>query len=101
VRALTALDQFGETSQAELGNITDLDRADVARAIDELEAGRLVRRRPDPTDGRRKLVSITPLGTHRLVELARVLEEVQEAVLAPLSDRERVALRRLLAKLQP
>ena len=98
-RLLAALDQHGPTSQADLGRATGIDRSDVVAMLDDLAGWGLARRDPDPADGRRNVVSITEQGRARLGELDAVLADVQAAVLEPLSERERIALSRLLRKL--
>jgi DNA-binding MarR family transcriptional regulator len=56
-------------------------------------------RKPDPADGRRNIVVITRRGAGALARLDAVVDDVQDAVLAPLQPSERVTLVRLLAKL--
>src|SRR5262245_53604534 len=46
----------------DLGDRAVLSRTRVSRLVDELEAQGLVQRRPDPTDKRATLASITPAG---------------------------------------
>jgi DNA-binding MarR family transcriptional regulator len=98
-RLLAALDQYGPSSQAALGRNTGIDRSDVVAALNELVERGLVGRSPDPADGRRNVVSITRRGRSTLERLDAALDEVQAAVLAPLSPRERTTFVRLLAKL--
>jgi DNA-binding MarR family transcriptional regulator len=99
VRLLAALDEFGTASQADLGRRTEIDRSDVVGAVNELVARGLVDRTPDPHDRRRNVIAITPAGQARLAELDSVLAAVQDAVLEPLTERERTTLVRLLQKL--
>ena len=98
-RLLAALDEHGPASQADLGRSTGIDRSDVVATLNDLVAGGLAVRRPDPADGRRNVVAITAGGTAVLQRLDAVLARVQDAVLAPLTDRERTTLVRLLSKL--
>lgn len=98
-RLMAAIAQHGPSSQADLGRSTGIDRSDVVAAINELDAWGLTRRERDPADARRNLVTLTPAGERRLVELDAVLAGVQEEVLAPLRESEQRQLRRLLAKL--
>ena len=46
-------------------------------------------RNVNPADRRRNVVSITAAGTRRLAELDTVVDEIQERLLAPLSEDER------------
>jgi len=70
----------------------------VATLNDLVELGLAVRE-PDPLDGRRNVVSLTKPGVAKLDRLDAVLDDVQSAVLAPLTANERKALVRLLSKL--
>jgi MarR family transcriptional regulator, lower aerobic nicotinate degradation pathway regulator len=98
-RLLAALDQYGPSSQAELGRNTGIDRSDVVAALDELVDDAMVRRDPDPTDGRRNVVTITRRGRATLERVDRALDAVQAEVLEPLTASERTTLVRLLGKL--
>jgi DNA-binding MarR family transcriptional regulator len=98
-RLLAALDQYGPVSQADLGRHTGIDRSDVVAMLNDLVAGGLAQREHDPADRRRNVVTITQRGTDELERLDAVLDDVQQAVLAPLTPNERKTLQRLLAKL--
>jgi DNA-binding MarR family transcriptional regulator len=98
-RLLAALDQYGASSQADLGRRTGIDRSDVVVTLDDLVARGWARRRPDPTDGRRNIVTITHRGIATLERLDRVVADVQDTFTAPLAPSERAALVRLLDKL--
>lgn len=98
-RLLAGLEQHGPSSQAELGRATGLDRSDVVATLDDLVAWGLARRDPDPTDGRRNIVSPTDAGSARLEQLQLVLDSVQDEVLAALDADERRRLLVLLRKL--
>jgi DNA-binding MarR family transcriptional regulator len=88
-RLLAALDEWGPASQAALGRGTGIDRSDVTAALVDLEERGLVRRDVNQADRRRNIVSITPAGASRLETLDIVLDEIQERLLAPLSEDER------------
>ncbi len=98
-RLLAALDQYGPLSQAELGRHTDIDRSDVVAVLNDLVARGCARRAPDHVDRRRNVVTITRRGAAMLQRLDAVLDDVQDAVLAPLTASERGTFVRLLAKL--
>ncbi len=85
--------------QAELGRNTSVDPSDVVAVLSELERRGLVQRTPDPTNRRRNIVSITRAGSTQLRALDGVLDQIQERVLAPLSQNERRQLTKLLRKL--
>lgn len=85
-RLLAALEQWGPTSQADLGRSTGIDRSDVTAALTELESRHLVDRKVDPHHRRRNVVTLTPEGLDALLRLDAVLDEIQAAVLAPLTS---------------
>lgn len=95
-RLLAALEDLGPSSQAALGRSAEIDRSDVVATLDELESEGLLKRSPDPDDGRRKIVTMTAAGKRRLLELDDVVAGVQEKLLARLSPEERAELVRLL-----
>src|SRR4051794_26338106 len=95
-RLLVALDEHGPGSQAQLGRLTGIDRSDVVAAVDALVPEGLAKREPDPADRRRNIITLTRPGAKRLRVLDRVVAGVQDELLAPLSERERATLVRLL-----
>jgi DNA-binding MarR family transcriptional regulator len=95
---LTALDEGGPASQATLSRRTTIDGSDMVATINELLARGLVDRAPDPTDGRRNVVTITGKGRRELGKLDQLVAGVQDELLASLSPAERERLTRLLAR---
>jgi hypothetical protein len=68
--------------------------------LDDLEAARLIERRPDPADRRARRVVATQLGTELLATLNDRLRAVEAHLLAPLDPETRETFRaqvRLLA----
>ncbi|RLV55671.1 MarR family transcriptional regulator [Aeromicrobium phragmitis] len=98
-RLLASLEQWGPSSQADLGRDTGIDRSDVTAALTELEARRLVEREIDPAHRRRKIVSITPSGAATLRKLDSVLDGIQEELLAPLTADQRQQFSAVMARL--
>ena len=98
-RLLAALEEHGDSSQADLGRQTGIDRSDVVATLDDLVGWGFAERHPDPADRRRNVVTLTDDGRAAVDRLDRVLDGVQEAVLAPLTAAERGTLLRLLTKL--
>jgi MarR family transcriptional regulator, lower aerobic nicotinate degradation pathway regulator len=96
---LAALDEVGRASQAELSRSTTIDRSDLVATINELVEQGYVERSPDPADRRRNVVTMTPAGRGRLHQLDRLLAEVQDQLLAPLSPKERTYLISILTRL--
>ncbi|XRQ07197.1 MarR family winged helix-turn-helix transcriptional regulator [Actinomadura welshii] len=98
-RLLAALDEYGPSSQAALGRRTGIDRSDVVAALNELAAGNLIDRSPDPSDRRRNIITLTPDGSRRLEELGEVVAGIQDDLLAPLTPSERDQLSALLTRI--
>src|SRR5690349_9340749 len=86
---LAALDEFGPSSQADLGRCTGIDRSDVVAAVNAMADRGFVLRSPDPSNGRRNIVTITPAGREHLEDLSVRLAEAQRELLRGLSAPER------------
>lgn len=98
-RLLAAIEEFGPSSQADLGRHTGIDRSDIVAALDDLVDRRLAERRQDEADRRRNVVTLTRGGRATLKRLDAVLASVQEAVLEPLPQEDRKALLGFLRQL--
>ncbi|WP_433663571.1 MarR family winged helix-turn-helix transcriptional regulator [Nocardia sp. CA-128927] len=96
---LAALGEFGSISQADLGRRTRIDRSDIVATVNELADRGFVERSPDPTDRRRKIVTITDAGSAHLAELDERLAGAQDELLAGLNAAERAELVRLLTRI--
>jgi DNA-binding MarR family transcriptional regulator len=98
-RLLAALEESGPMGQADLGRSTNIDRSDLVTWLGELERRGLIQRTVNPNNRRRNIVTIRPAGRKQLRALDQVIDEIQERVLAPLSQNERRQLTKLLRKL--
>src|SRR4051794_8723097 len=98
-RLLAALEEFGPASQADLARRTGIDRSDVVAALNELEDRGLVKRSADLDDRRRNVITITAAGRKELRALDKVLADIQDRLLSPLSAADRTKFVRLLAQL--
>jgi DNA-binding MarR family transcriptional regulator len=98
-RALTALDQDGPASQADLGRRSAIHLSDLVATLNELAEGGYVERAPDPADRRRNVITITAAGRRHLRRLEKQIGRIQDELLAPLSFEERAQLTGLLRKL--
>ena len=63
---LGRLDREGPASTSDLAAAERMRPQSMAQTVRDLEAAGLVSRRPDPDDGRRALVELTPAGLERL-----------------------------------
>ncbi len=96
---LAALEELGAASQRSLGERLRKDPADMVRLVDAAESSGLVVRSADPSDRRRRRVSLTDAGAAALRSHMEAARSVEDDVLAGLDVRERRVLHSLLAKL--
>jgi DNA-binding MarR family transcriptional regulator len=91
--------------RAEGSRLSDLARAasmtkqGMADIVREMQDAGLVRRAPDPEDGRAVLVVLTAKGRRRLTQASRAIERVEGRVRRRLGERRYEALRTALADL--
>jgi DNA-binding MarR family transcriptional regulator len=84
---LGRLDREGPRSVADLAVVERVRPQSMAQTVGELETAALVERNPDPSDGRRALVSLTESGHAALLAdrrnregwLVKAIEELPEA----------------------
>src|ERR1700749_2710622 len=98
--ALSKLTETGPCSQNQLGRLTAMDVATIKGVIDRLTARGLTETSPDPEDGRRLLVSLTPAGQQVAENSAPNALAITRETLAPLDAKERETLVALLSKLR-
>ena len=98
--ALAKLHEAGPLSQNLLGRLTAMDAATIKGVIDRLSQRALTETRPDPEDGRRVLVALTPDGRALVERLIPKALAITENTLAPLDPDERTALASLLSRLR-
>lgn len=96
---LLALREGGAASQAALGRRLGIDRSDMHAVLNDLEARGFVERVRDERDRRRNSVALTAEGARALERLDARVEDAQQELLAPLTDRQRRELRRSLARI--
>jgi len=100
VVALSYLREHGPTAQQQLAERLRMDASSMVCLLNALEDEGLVVRQRDRTDRRRAIVELSPQGELALREVDKALAVVEDEVLTRLEDRERGALRALLAKLE-
>lgn len=90
----------GGSRLAELAEAAQVSKQTVGSIVDQLERAGYVRRIPDPTDARARLVTLTSKG-HELVEISiPIIREVEAAWEAHLGRVRTRQLRRILATLR-
>ncbi|GAA3043454.1 hypothetical protein GCM10020229_63400 [Kitasatospora albolonga] len=93
---LSGLARTGPCSAADLGREVELDRTTVTRRADRLEQAGLLRREPDPADGRATLLALTPAGREVIATTRRRLAAAIESALADWPEEEARTFARLL-----
>jgi DNA-binding MarR family transcriptional regulator len=98
---LSRLDREGPRSVSELAVCERVRPQSMAQTVGDLERDGLVARSPDPSDGRRALVEMTPDGRTTL-ESDRVQREgwLAQAIVEQLSAEEQAALMEAVAVLR-
>lgn len=94
---LGRLDRDGPASISELAAESHMRPQSMAQTVKDLEESGHVRRRADPTDGRRSFVEVTPSGRQVLEETRAQREDwLTRALDSELDDGERERLREAL-----
>ena len=96
---LASLQEYGSASQAELSRRSGIYRSDMVGVLNELAGRELVERAADPDDRRRNVVTISAQGRRQLRVLDKVLDDLHDELLAPLSAAERDQFLLLLTRL--
>ena len=91
-------DAGGSVGQRALGERLHFDPNILVLLLNDIEDAGLALRRRDPSDRRRHIVEMTPAGAVAIERAEKAVENVEDEVLAELSDRERADLHRLLTK---
>jgi DNA-binding MarR family transcriptional regulator len=91
---LGRLDREGPQSVSDLAQAERVRPQSMAQTVRDLEFGGYVERRPDPSDGRRSVVSLTDTGTTTLEADRRQREGwLAQAIAAELSRDEQAVIR--------
>ncbi|MCX7288889.1 MAG: MarR family transcriptional regulator [Rhodobacterales bacterium] len=96
---LARLSETGPESQNQLGRAVAMDAATIKGVVDRLTRLELVATAADPTDRRRLIVTLTPLGNTLFTARAATALQVSQETLSPLSDDEQRRLMALLVRL--
>ncbi len=100
-QVLCTLVRYGAKTQRDLAYATAQHPAGLSRLLDELEAEKLIARKPDPADRRKLLVSATPKGKARFEAASPPVWRGVDEALGVLTSAQRQDLRNLLAILVP
>jgi DNA-binding MarR family transcriptional regulator len=96
VIALSYLRELGAVGQKYFGGVLCLDANNTVLLLNELEAGGMVVRRRDPDDRRRHVVDVTETGLDVLRQIEASMLDIEDELLAALSEEQRAQFRELL-----
>ncbi|WP_345798467.1 MarR family transcriptional regulator [Castellaniella sp. MT123] len=82
----------GGMTQKDLALLVGVDGSSLVRVLDILERQGLIERQRSETDGRARLVHLTPEGKRHVADIRRELGQGERALLADLSDDEILVL---------
>src|ERR1700728_713666 len=98
---LGRLDRVGTASIGDLALAEHVRQQSMTQTINDLEANELIARRPDPTDGRRTLITLTDRGRVTLEEDRRQRDTwLAQAIASDLSPTEQQQLANVLTLLR-
>ncbi|WP_188280720.1 MarR family winged helix-turn-helix transcriptional regulator [Streptomyces sp. CBMA29] len=80
-----------ERTQAQLAELSDLDKTTMVVTVDQLERAGLAERVPSATDRRARIIKVTPAGEKVAAEGQEIVDHVHEDVLGALPESERTA----------
>jgi DNA-binding MarR family transcriptional regulator len=96
--AVVALGANPGIDQITLGNIVAIDRSTIGGMVERLTKRGLVSQVRDPSDGRKKVLELSPEGRAFLDRLTPKIDRVSARLLEPLTAAERRTFLALLAK---
>lgn len=98
IRLLAVADS--DVGVMDLARSLGVNAAAVTRQVQELERERLVRRRPDPNDGRRSCVALSPKGRRLAVEIHERVHGLERELSSLLGASEMTSAAGTLARLR-
>ena len=98
--ALSRLDHHGPTTAAQLARLEQVSPQSIGVTLQSLEGRGLIRRAPDPGDGRRVILSVTDTGDETLRSKRTARTEQLTRALGALSSEERAQLLAVLPVLR-
>ncbi|MET8007054.1 MarR family winged helix-turn-helix transcriptional regulator [Nonomuraea glycinis] len=93
---LVVLKDQGPIGQQRLARLVAMDARNIVPVLDVLAARELIRRQPDPADGRRRLVTLTAHGEALADAITDAAALTQDDFLDALDDQDRERLNDLL-----
>lgn len=95
---LVAVGAWHEVDQRLAGELASLDKSSVADIVSRLVLKGWLERHRDPTDGRRRLLTLSTRGSRGLGSVTAQARQVQSYLLAPIADERRHRFIELLGR---
>ncbi|GII63785.1 hypothetical protein Skr01_38700 [Sphaerisporangium krabiense] len=96
---LVVLRDQGPIGQQRLAHLVAMDARNIVPVLDVLAAKDVIERRPDPADGRRRMITLTAHGRALADAITAEAALSQDDFLEPLDDQDRRRLNDLLRRL--
>lgn len=89
----------GAPTQLAIAAGAGLDKSTLLPVLDRLESQELIERRPDRSDRRVRVVTLTPAGRRALAQASRRVRSIERDLLADLDPHEQAQLRSFLGRI--
>ncbi len=99
-RVLAIIGIKSEIAASQIVLMTGMDKATISRSTSELERADLIKRVPNPNDGRSQLLTLTKEGKKKYRQIIPKMEASADDYKSVLTEGEACLLLELLAKLQ-
>ncbi len=86
--ALYYIDLDGSTNQKQLAKKMNIRESTITGLLDRMERDKLIERKPDEEDMRRKTISLSNRGDDKLSEISQVTEEFVNEATSKISDKD-------------
>lgn len=98
-RILAILGKHAPLSAKTISEMMATDAVTLSRAIEQLSGKRLIRRRVDPSDRRRQLLSLSKKGAEVYGHIVPLLYAAEQSLLSVLSDDDQAQIKRIMRTL--
>ena len=86
--ALYYIDLDGSTNQKDLAKKMNIRESTMTGLLDRMERDKLIERKPDEEDMRRKTISLSNRGDDKLYEISQVTEEFVNEATSKIADKD-------------
>ena len=98
-RVLVHVQRAGSASVRDIHIYANLDKPKVSRAVARLETAGLLSKKTGDHDGRLVKIALTPKGAAALADILPVVTQIEDRLMAALTEDETQALNRVMEKL--